>query len=361
MKLRNRPPVDQYHAFTARLAAAGYQRTVMRVVAGCIVSMALPAVLAGLVPATVPWPGFRLAYLAIAAVTVALAIPWLRYRWPSRTESAFVVLAGTLALAGGCLATTDPMAGLVIASAFSCILGFTALFHSTRLLAFAFAMAGLTVTWLGVRIAATEIPTALAVITPIMLLCVVTTFGCRTIATVGGSAASLTEIDPLTGLLTRDGFSQCVANLLGARNREDDRYLVVAVIELDNLAAIASLQGRRQLLRIRVDSGRALRDTARRDAAVAHPDDSTFLIADVFTTADPSALIERVRGAVAGTPHGVTASIGVVSIALQPLSDMPPEQVIDDVVDAAVSAMRDARAAGGNQARYVMDPRLGPC
>ena len=41
---------DQYYAITARLAARGQQRTVMRVVAGCILALGLPAALAATNP-----------------------------------------------------------------------------------------------------------------------------------------------------------------------------------------------------------------------------------------------------------------------------------------------------------------------
>lgn len=358
MRPRLRSAPDQYHAFTARLAASGYQTVTMRVVAGCILALSLPALLAGLTPSAVPWPGFRIVYGLIAAAAVALAIPWMRYRWPTRRESAAVVILGTVALAGGCLATIEPIAGMVIASAFAFILGFTALFHSTELLIFATSVAALTIIWLMTRIAADDAPTAVAVTTPIVLLCVVVTFACRTVATVGAPDDFVTEIEPITGMLTRDSFYDRAATLIGARHRDDDRNFVLVVVGIDNLGAIESLQGARGTTQARVAAGQALRDTVRRDAVVAHTDSAEFLIAETFTAADPSPLVERVLSAIAATPSGITASIGVVSTPLGPLTEHPPQEVLDELIALAATAMSEARSNGGNVARYLIDPPL---
>jgi hypothetical protein len=58
------------------------------------------------------------------------------------------------------------------------------------------------------------------------------------------------------------------------------------------------------------------------------------------------------------TPPHLTASIGVVSTPLGPLTDHPPYDVIDNLVEIATSAMDQARKAGGNQVRYVVRPTL---
>lgn len=61
---------------------------------------------------------------------------------------------------------------------------------------------------------------------------------------------------------------------------------------------------------------RALRETIRHNAVLAHVAGAEFLIADSFTVADMSPLVERVRAAVAATPRrAVMSSCGsVVSI-----------------------------------------------
>jgi len=359
MKFRTRVGPDQYYAFTSRITARGLQRATTLVIACFSVSLSLPAVLAMFNPKSTYLPGGRVMLVAAALLCVGFALPWLRYRWPTRAESTVLMAGGAVALAGGCVIATDPLAGLLIGVAFAFILGYAALFHSSRLLTFTGAVAGFTYLWLAIRVATVDIPTAFAVTTPIVLLNVVLVYACRIVAEVGRSVDTPTDVEPLTGLLTRESFYEVAANLMGARNRGDDRYLVIAVVGMDSYAAIVSVQGDRGANRARVATGQALQEIIRRDAVLGHIDDSEFLIADTFTTPDPTPLIERALGAIAATPQGITASIGVVSTALRPLADRPPGDVLDEVVALATAAMHEARRAGGNQARYVTDVDLG--
>ena len=359
MRLSNGYHADQYHAFTTRLAAGGHQSTTMRVVGICILSLGLPALLAGLVPRVTPWPGFRLIYVVIALSCIGLAVPWFRYRWPTRRESTSVVVLGAIALTIGAIATIQPMAGQLTAVGFLLVVGFTALFHNTRLLQFVVAMAALTVTTQMVRIAiAQDIPSAIAVTTPLVLVGVIITYACRTIATVGGDDDGPTDIDPVTGLMTRDSFYEKASTLLGARHRDDDRYLVVAAVTVDTLSVIAGVQGSRGTTRALVSAGQALRETVRRGAVIGHLSESDFVVADTFTTPDPTPLVERIRGTIASTPSGITASIGVVSAALRPLADRTPDDLLDEVIALATDAMAEARRDGGNQVRYILDKDL---
>lgn len=350
---------DQYYTFTARLAAAGHQRASMRMIALCILSLGLPAALAAAFPRTTTLPGGRAVLALIALGCIGLATPWLQHRWPSRTESAVVVAVGAVALSAGSVIPADPMAGLLVAVAFAFILGYTALFHSARMMAFAVAVSVGTTLWLAVRVAVrTDIATAVAVSTPLVLLCSVVSYACRTIAEVGGSPRAPADMDPVTGLLTRDSFYESVATLLGARHRDDDRYLVVVVVGIDGMSAITGVHGTRGATQAQVDAGLAIRDTARSGAIVAHQGEAVFLVADTFTTADPTPLADRILGSVAATPTRMTASAGVVSALLRPLTDRPPYEVLDEIIGLAEAAMTQARAAGGNQARYVLGPRL---
>ncbi len=105
--------------------------------------------------------------------------------------------------------------------------------------------------------------------------------------------------------------------------------------------------------------GQALRETVRHNAIVAHISDDDFLVADTFTTADASPLVERIRGAITVTPQRLTASIGVVCTPLAPLAAEPPDEVVDKLIAIATTAIEQARMAGGNQVRYVLRPSLG--
>lgn len=349
---------DQYYAFTARLTARGNQRTAMRVVAGCIVLLSLPALLALTNPAATLIPLGRPALAVIAAACLGMASPWLRHRWPTREQSIAVVVVASLALATGCTLATDPLAGLLVATAFAFPLGYSALFHGGGVQPFTAAVAALTLLWLAVRIAMVDIPTAVAVSVPVVLVNVVVAYAGRTIAELINQDDP-TDVQPLTGLLTRSSFDEAAGTLLGARNRDDDRYLVLVVVAVDSFAALLSIRGDRGADAALVAVGRALRDTVRHDAVIGHVGDNEFLVADSFTTADPTPLAERIRSAVAAAPGGLTASIGVVSSPLGPLTGRPPDEILAEGITLATAAMHRARRRGGNTVDYVPATDLG--
>jgi GGDEF domain-containing protein len=346
---------DQYYVVTARLTAQGHQRTTMRVVAGCILTLGLPALLAATNPQASNIPGGRALLALIPLGCVALASPWLRYRWPTRAQSMAIVIIGALALSAGCIVAINPFSGMLVATAFPFILGYTVLFHGMRLQVLVSVLAGGTIAWLAIRIAIEDVPTAIAVTTPVVLINVAVLVASRIIAEVSASRDQLTDIEPLTGLLTRRSFDDAAGTLLGSRNRDDDRYLVVAVITIDGFAARLSLQGDRGANQARIAVAQALRETVRRDAVIGHVDETEFLVIDIFTTADPSPLAERIRSAVASTPGGVTASVGMVSTPLRPLTDLPPSDVLDEAIARATTAMFQARRRGGNATECVAE------
>jgi diguanylate cyclase (GGDEF)-like protein len=165
-------------------------------------------------------------------------------------------------------------------------------------------------------------------------------------------------MEPLTGLLNRHAFYAKATTLLASRSRDDDRYFVVVVINIDSYSALVGMGGSSVGDRTRVDVARALRETIRHNAVLAHVAGAEFLVADSFTAADTSPLVERVRAAVAATPSHVTASIGAVSTPLRPLTHCAPNDVLDELIAIATSAIHAARRNGSNQASYVLTPPL---
>lgn len=357
MRLFHDTVPDQYYAMTARLTAGGHRASTMRVVAGCILTLGLPALLAAPNRNASHLPGGQLLLAVIPLFCVLLASPWLRYRWPTRGQSTAVVIIGALLLSGGCIAAANPFSGMLIATSFPFVVGYAIVFHNTRLQIVVVALAAGTILWLSLVIARSDVPTAIAVTTPVVLINIAVVVACRLIAEFS-TGSQRTDIEPLTGLPTRDSFDDQVATMLGARNRGDDRYLVVVLVGIDGFAALHSVDGPRGTDRARVAVAQALRDTVRRDAVLAHMNDSEFLVADTFTTPDPAPLAERIRGAMAATPHGITASIGVVSTPLRPLTNRPPAEVLEEIVALATTAMYRARRGGGNQIEYAAGPTL---
>jgi GGDEF domain-containing protein len=65
------------------------------------------------------------------------------------------------------------------------------------------------------------------------------------------------------------------------------------------------------------------------------------------------AIAERLRREVAAIPRGATASVGVASITRDGAADVDARTVIEHLVDAADTAMYEAKRAGGNQTRHA--------
>jgi len=184
-------------------------------------------------------------------------------------------------------------------------------------------------------------------------------FACRTLLRSMNNEGLLDDdVEPLTSLLTRDAFAEKVATLMSSRARGDDRFLAVAVVNLDSFSLLQDMAGVGAANRARVAVGQQLRETVRRVAVLAHVADAEFYIADILTDDDPSPFVERVRATVATSPSRLTASIGVVSTPLSPLAGHPPYDVLDELLEVANTAMREARRAGGNRVKQVLSPTL---
>ncbi|BBX08018.1 diguanylate cyclase domain-containing protein [Mycolicibacterium aichiense] len=349
---------NQYYTLTALLAARGAQTYTSRVIAGCVFTLGLITLSTIGSSATLQWPFSRALLIVVSALCFTSTFIWLRHRWPTRNESALLVAVAAVSIAIGSIIPVVPLYGLLGASSFALIVGYTALFHGPRLLATVLAIALGTLLYLAVQMAGDDLPLTLAGVALILLLYVFAAFSCRMVVWLTGAEDGADAVEPLTGLLNRDAFYLQTATLLASRNRGDDRYLVIAVVNIDSFAAMVAVAGNRGANRARVAAGQALRETVRRDAILGHVSEAEFLVADCFTTPDSSPLIERIRGAVASSPAGMTASIGVVSTPLQPLVEHPPHEILDEIVALATTAMYEARRAGGNQARYVVSPNL---
>ena len=242
-------------------------------------------------------------------------------------------------------------------SAIWVLTAFVVSFHTPRLLTAIWSVGAVTLGALLVQVAADDLALAVCAAGIIMLLNVFVAFACRAMLALIQPDTHHGDIEQLTGLLHKDAFYQAVATLLASRSRSDDQVSVVAV-NIDSFSLLLGLSGASGANRARVSVGQALRETVRHNASVAHVSDHDFLIADTFTTADASPLVERIRGSIAATPQRLTASIGVVVTPLPPLAAEPPDEVLDKLIGIAQQAIEQARMAGGNQVRYVLRPTL---
>jgi len=349
---------DHYYALTALLAARGAQNLTSRFIAAVALGLALLTTLALFTDTGSQLPLGRVVWTTVSALALITGVNWLRYRWPTRTESLILLFGATSAIVVGCVMPGDPLRGVFGATALTFVVGYAGLFHTVRIVAAVMAVALATVVYLAVRISAYDLALGLIAVVLTTLLNVFAAFSCRMVVRLTGVDGGADGLEPLTGLLNRESFYDQAATLLGSRNRDDDRYFVIAVVNIDSFAAMISMSGNRGGDRARIAAGQALRETVRRGAILAHVGEAEFLIADTFTDPDPFPLVERARGSIAATPSGMTVSIGVVTTPLRPLADHPPYDVLDEIVAIATNAMYEARRAGGNQVRFVTNPDL---
>ncbi|WP_260762311.1 diguanylate cyclase domain-containing protein [Mycobacterium sp. SMC-4] len=349
---------DQYYWFTAVLAARGLQAAASRLIA-------LSAVVFGLVPLALVLSGqtaqsavLQVASAAIAVAALGIAGMWLRDRWPSRIESLVAAAVGCVIVVAASLMAADPIFGLLGATLSVLLSIYIVCLHTARLLALAWVVLVMVLAILCLRLAETALALAVTTAALVFMLNVVVAWAFRLVIRLIEPDAHHSDIEQLTGLLHRDAFYRDVATLLASRSRSDDKYLVVVAVNIDSFSLLLGLSGSRGGNRARVAVGQALRETVRHNAIVAHVSDDDFLVADSFTTADASPLVERIRGAISATPQRLTASIGVVCTPLPPLAAEPPDDVLDKLIGIATQAIEQARMAGGNQVRYVLRPTL---
>jgi diguanylate cyclase (GGDEF)-like protein len=356
---RNLQSGDHYYWLTTLLAARGLQRTVCRMVAAiALVFGAISVLLTASEAGPRGLVGQFVAFIT-GAGAVVIAAGWLRPRWPTRAESMCFVVLATVCIAAACLVQSRPLAGALGTAAFAVLACYAGLFHGGRLLLMVTTSAVLTTGVLSLRVAESWDPVlafcAMATLTAVYVLLPVSSSALVRLLELDKPNS---EIDALTGLLNPEAFHGCTGELLSVRGRLDDRYLVIVHVALDNFGLLVDTRGHAAGDRARVAVAQALRETTRVDAIVGHSEDGDFLITDTFQSPDTAPLTERVRSQIATTPPRLTASIGVVTTPLRDLAGQPPDAVLEELLERAAVAMREARRAGGNQVRYVISPKL---
>lgn len=296
--------------------------------------------------------------LLIGVVCLVMGSLWSRSSWPSRIQSQGCIVVGAACIAAACVIESSTQIGLLGVNAFAVLSAFVMFFHSRRLLTVVWIVGATTVGVLALRLVFVDTALAIGTVIVVVVINVVVAAGCRMALRLSDTRVRGGGPEPLTGLLDRESFDEQLYTLIGARSRADDLYLVVLVLTLDGLSLLRGMHGEAGANRARIAVAQSLRDTVRRDTVLAHVADAEFLIAELFITADPESLAERIRGAVSTAPFRLTASIGGVSTPLRPLSGHPAPEVVEELLTIAASAMYEARKAGGNQVHLRLSPPL---
>ena len=170
---------------------------------------------------------------------------WLRQRWPSANESRASVAAGSVCIAVSCLIQSDPVVGIFGTTAFTLLATYAAVFHTTRWLAITWLATATTLAVLTVRLAATDAAFAVSAALLVAFIVVFVSFTGRATISLVDADILHENFEPLTGLFNRDGFYEKAITLLASRSRGDDRYLAVAVINLDSFSLVGEFSGMR--------------------------------------------------------------------------------------------------------------------
>jgi diguanylate cyclase (GGDEF)-like protein len=349
---------DHYEWLTAFLAARDLQVATCRVVAWIIGSLGVVSVLV-IVASTNPDQPYRAVIAGLLFVACAvMAFVWLRSDWPTRRQSQFCLILGTVLISTVCLLEPDPVLGLLSSSAFTVTTAYAVFFHSRTWLIPIWAVQTVTLGVLAWRLLAVDYALALASVVFVALINSFVAFACELVLRIVGSEKPHGEIEPLTGLPNRQSFYDSVATLIGSRSRRDDRYLILIVVNLDSFSLLTAMSGKTGGNKARVAIGQRLRETVRGDAVIGALGEAEYLIADVFTNPDPTPLAERILGTIKSAPFQLTASLGVISTPLKPLTRQGSHDVLDELVTIGTNAMYDARKSGGNQMRLLLSPAL---
>lgn len=350
---------DHYYWMTSRLDSRGARTTVTRFIAVWMI-------VGGLAPALVMfgstgaehWPQ-RLIAAGVSVCSIVLGgLFWARGVWPTKRQSQFCVLLSVGLAMLTCLILPKPLLGLMGAAAFTAVAIYTAIFHGWRLIGTVLVAALAVITVTGIRLAVDHPAVALGLSLTTTLIIIFVTFIVRALIGLIDADLFTGDIEPTTGLLSRDGFLDALAVSVAARGRTDDRYLVVAQVSLDSFGHVADVVGTGRARELRVLVAQMLRDQARRDVAIAHLPEADFLLVDIFNTPDPDPLCERISSGMSATAPELKASIAAVVTPLTPLAAMPPDELSETLLAAAGDAVADARSHGGNQRRVVYLPDL---
>ncbi|WP_243841318.1 GGDEF domain-containing protein [Mycobacterium sp. DL592] len=297
----------------------------------------------------------------IGAITMSLlcvtgGIMWL-VCWPTQRQSAAFALGGNACVTLGCLIAGSPITGLLACTTFAPLAGYVALFHSSRLLTATLINAGLTTALAAARIAAAgDIALAAGHFVAVAIAVVAVPFAAQVLVHLLTVDALMSHTDPLTGLRNRRGYYRSTVQLIDTAGDSASSCLTVTLVDLDGFKQINDRHGHGFGDAVLIAVADNLRRFSAMNSVVARVGGEEFLIAELAAPSDAAARAERLRQAVASAPGGVTASLGMASMALADIGRGAQQRVIEHLVDEADTAMYEAKRAGGNQTRHRPSP-----
>ncbi|MGE2724822.1 GGDEF domain-containing protein [Mycolicibacterium pulveris] len=278
------------------------------------------------------------------------ALLWL-LRWPTRRQSIVYSLSAGIAIGAMCLAMSNPYTGLMGCSIFAVIGGVVAYFHTSALTVVNLTLATVCAVILSYRMIATTGDLALtaAAFITVAALNVGVPFGIQSLMQTLRTDLRGSDRDSLTGLHNRRSFHNNVYELMMLDRPRTGKYLVMAMIDLDNFKQLNDTQGHAAGDEALVMVSSTLQENCRATAVIGRLGGEEFLVADIAASPNPARMAERLREAIAKIPIAVTASIGTAGAALDGYSARDNLELIDALIRTSDMAMYEAKRAGGNR------------
>lgn len=336
------------HGFTSRMMAV------------VVAALGVVPILLMLTPAGPHTVVGRVISILVTACCAVMALLWL-FRWPTRRQSQLFSIIATGCIAAACLVLSSPDAGLLGCTAFAALAGYVGFFHTSHYLALVLSTVAVTSIVCAIRLALeTSAILALAKLLVIAIGAFAVPFSVQVLVHLLGGDAIKSDTDPLTGLRNRRGFYRRSRQLIGAVADSRPRTFTVAMADLDRFKQINDTHGHAEGDRILVAVADKLRQATHGHAVVARVGGEEFLVAETNNGDGGGDLAERIRSATASTSWRVTASVGAASAAIHDARNVTPRTMLEHLVDAADTAMYEAKRAGGNQTRHVNVDELSP-
>jgi diguanylate cyclase (GGDEF)-like protein len=345
---------DHYDWLSDYLAARGLKPFVRYLLVAILATLAAATLLMLSSPSGPQTPTQRAVAVAVIVSLAGMALVWL-LRWPTRLQSRMFSIVGALGIAATCMIESDPRSGMLGCAAFGGLAGYVAFFHSARLLVFTLGTALGAATVCAARVAVAGDGSMAAAKLLVLSAGILAVPFCGQILVHWLSVDALkSSTDPLTGLRNRRGFYRSASKLLAAGRGA--LCLSVLMLDLDNFKRVNDTYGHATGDRILVAVADNLRRISRGGTVIARVGGEEFLVAETIGTKDALETAEAMRLAIAATPWGVTASLGVSGIRLSSEDENLNRQIIERLVETADAAMYEAKRAGGNQVRHADIP-----
>jgi diguanylate cyclase (GGDEF)-like protein len=340
---------DQFEWLSAYLQLRGLRVFWRRAMFGLTASLGAVALILLWSPAGPDRPWSRAVLVIASTFGVGAAILWLLH-WPTRRQSILYSLGATVVIAACCLTLSNPYLGLLDCPMFAMLGGFIAYFHNARYTLLNLGAFAVCAGILSFRLITTtgDVASTGACVLTMTALNVGMPIGIHLIVKSLRDDLRVSERDPLTDLHNRRSFYNSVYELMTLGNHSSGRYLVFAMIDIDNFKRLNDTLGHAVGDQALVAVAAALRENCRPTAVICRCGGEEFVIADIGTTPTPAKQVERLREAIAALHFGVTASIGTYGIPLDTCSAVDM-QLIDELIRASDTAMYEAKHAGGDQ------------